>query len=203
VNPCPGSYDPGRGSLVYPQIWEDWSGQVVPVLSCVLPPGLFVVACRNYPLPKGQKVKIVIWGLAGALAIGLLLVAGIAYYQINITNPRMVGEIRNNPTGEAAGRAMLLTFPDGKTIPVNYLREGNKVFVGADGPWWRDFQQGGASVSLLVRGEMLKGHATSVLDDPSYTTDVFSRLRPAVPKWLPDWLNATLVVIEIDSSAEQ
>jgi hypothetical protein len=148
-------------------------------------------------------VKIIIWGLAGALAIGALVVAGIAYYQINITNPRVVDEIRSNPSGKTAARAMLLTFQDGRTIPVNYLREGNKVFVGADGPWWRDFEQGGVSVSLLVQGEMLKGHATSVLDDPSYTKDVFARLRPAVPKWLPDWLNATLVVIEIDSSSEQ
>jgi hypothetical protein len=32
---------------------------------------------------------------------------------------------------------LLLTMPDGRQIPVNYLREGNLVFAGADGRWWR------------------------------------------------------------------
>jgi hypothetical protein len=38
-----------------------------------------------------------------------------------------------------------------------------------------------------------------VLDDPEYTRDVFERLRPDVPAWLPSWLDAYLVVIDIDT----
>lgn len=37
-----------------------------------------------------------------------------------------------------------------------------------------------------------------VLDDPEYTRDLFSRLRPSAPKWLPDWLNAYLIVIDLE-----
>ena len=66
---------------------------------------------------------------------------------------------------------MLMTFPNGQTIPVNYLREGDKIFVGADGAWWREFRDGGASVTLLI------------------------------PSWLPYLLNGKLAVITLDSPA--
>jgi hypothetical protein len=94
---------------------------------------------------------------------------------------------------------MLLTLPDGRTLPVNYLREGDKVFAGADGRWWRAFREGDVPVTVLVKGETLSGRASAVLDDPEYTEDVFSRLRPTVPKWLPDALNGVLVVVTLDA----
>ncbi len=127
-------------------------------------------------------------------SFGLLFV-GYAVYQIQIVNPRVTSELRDNPGSPAAERAMLLTLSDGKVIPVNYLREGDQVFVGADGSWWRAFQGSGARVGMLIQGAELAGHACAVLDDPDYTKSVFSRLRPATPKWLPDWLNGVLVVI--------
>ena len=39
------------------------------------------------------------------------------------------------------------------------------------------------------------------LDDPDYIKDIFSRLRPTVPKWLPDALNGKLVVITLKEPA--
>lgn len=110
-------------------------------------------------------------------------------------NPMILNEIKNEPESEIAGEALVLTFSSGKEIPVNYLREGNQVFVGADGPWWREFENGPTPVKLLIKGEALTGTATVVLDNPEYTHEIFARLRPTAPEWLPDWLNGKLIVI--------
>ena len=50
---------------------------------------------------------------------------------------------------------------------------------------------------MLIQGQVYKGHAVVVLDDPEYTEDVFARLRPTAPEWLPTWLNGKLVVITV------
>jgi hypothetical protein len=132
------------------------------------------------------------------LAVIPVLLGGYWLYMTAIFNPRVVEEIRSDPEGPRAGIFMLLTWPGGRSIPVNYLREGDTVFVGSDGLWWRAFRDGGAPVTLEIRGETLRGLAKVVLDDPEYKRDVFARLRPNVPKWLPDRLDAKLVVITLD-----
>ena len=71
--------------------------------------------------------------------------------------------------------------------------------MGIDGRWWREFVGAGQPVSMYIRGETLTGHAVAKLDDPAYTADIFSRLRPTAPAWLPDWLNGKLVVITLSS----
>ena len=48
---------------------------------------------------------------------------------------------------------------------------------------------------MLIQNQRLLGHA--VLDDPQFVAEVFARLRPKVPGWLPAWLNGKLVVIEL------
>ena len=115
-----------------------------------------------------------------------------------IANPRVIDELRNDPQGERAGIVMLLTLPDGRVLPVNYRREGNQVFAGADGRWWRTLREGDVPVTVMIRGEEFPGRAGVVFDDPEYKRDVFARLRPDVPKWLPGWLDAQLVVIELE-----
>lgn len=142
------------------------------------------------------------WLLIATLGL-LLLVAAAALYNTRVVNPRVMDEIRSNPEGERAAIATLLTFPDGKTIPVNYLKEGELVFVGADGPWWRKFPTTeedvrGTKVELLIRGNLYTGYGKTELNDQAYIDDVFSRLRPTVPSWLPDWLNGKLIVIELE-----
>jgi hypothetical protein len=140
------------------------------------------------------------WALV-TIAVVAVLYGGLSLYGSFSTNPKVIAELRTNPQGDRAGIAMLLSFQDGKQIPVNYLREGNMVFVGADGPWWRDFRDAGAPVTLEIRGETLTGHAVVVLNNPDYVDEVFTRLRPAVPEWLPDWLNGKLVVITLDEAS--
>ncbi len=108
-------------------------------------------------------------------------------YGMFVVNPNVINELRSNPQGERAGIVMLLTFPNGKRLPVNYLQEDNKVYVGADGPWWREFRGAGREVNVEIRDEKLAGHAVTVLDDLDFTQAIVQRLRPNVPKWLPAW----------------
>jgi hypothetical protein len=123
-----------------------------------------------------------------------------AVYFTQVVNPRVVTELRSNPSGERAKQVMVLTFPDGKVLPVNYLRETGLIYVGADFAWWKKFVGDGAAVEMLVQGHLLSGRAQVILDDSKYTKSIFSRLRPSTPKWLPTWLNGKLVVITLDTS---
>lgn len=141
------------------------------------------------------------WFLIAAAVVAMLFAALRIYFGL-VANPAVAQELRHDPSGERAGVVMLLTLPDGRTLPVNYLRQGNRVFAGADGRWWRGLREGNALVSVWIRGETLQGRARVVLDDPEYKREVFGRLRPDVPKWLPAWLDGHLVVIDLDASAQ-
>ena len=110
----------------------------------------------------------------------------------------MAKELRDNPGGERAELVMLLIFQDGRELPVNYLREDDQVFVGADGRWWRAFRDGNVPVTVFIKGQEYAARARTVMNDPEYTREVFERLRPNVPKWLPDWLDAYLIVIDLE-----
>lgn len=136
------------------------------------------------------------------LGIGLLvlIIAAFGYLSLtrDSTNARVAEEIRANPNGERAGRTMLIRLEDGRMYPVNFLHEGNLVFMGIDGRWWREFTGDGRPVKMFIKGGDYSGHATTKLDDPEYKADIFSRLRPAAPAWLPDFLNGKLVVITLD-----
>ena len=114
------------------------------------------------------------------IAAAALFLAGAGYwlYMEQIGNPRVERELIEHPDGELAGRSMLLTLPSGRRIPVNSLREGDVVYAGADGSWWKDLVGDGLPVTLLVRGETLGGSARAVLDDPTFTQEIFQRLRP-------------------------
>ena len=128
----------------------------------------------------------------GVIAALVLLATGYVGYATFVGNPRVEREVREQPDGERARKVMLLTLPSGKTIPVNYLREGDVVYAGADGRWWRELQGEGVRVTMLVRGEMLAGHGRAIEDDADLRADVFSRLRPTAPTF-----TGTLVQVEI------
>ena len=137
------------------------------------------------------------------LAILTVLIIGYGVYVTSIGNSGVVAELKQNPMGKRAERTMLLMFPGGKMIPVNYLREGNRVYAGADGWWWRAFDGEGSAVTMLIQGEVLAGHATVLLDDQEFIDAVFSRLRPTVPEWLPDWANGKLVIVDLKAPASE
>jgi hypothetical protein len=64
---------------------------------------------------------------------------------------------------------MLLSFTGRKSgkryaIPVSYVREDDTFTCFTDSRWWQNLR-GGASVTLLVKGQELQGIATPVFDD--------------------------------------
>ncbi len=107
-----------------------------------------------------------------------MLALGYWVFVTQIGNPWVERELIERPDGERARRVMLITLPSGRRIPVNYLREDTVVYAAADGRWWKGLVGGDLPVTLLVRGETLRGTARAVLDDPAYTREVFKRLRP-------------------------
>ncbi|MCG8414916.1 MAG: hypothetical protein MI746_11920 [Pseudomonadales bacterium] len=132
------------------------------------------------------------------ITIALLIVISVAaYFFANSYNAGVIEELRTQPEGNRAMRVMAITFPDGHTLPVNYLREGNIVFAGSDFNWWRSISPEGSRVNLLIKGEMLSGTAT-VAQDEDYTYEVFERLRPDAPTWASKLVGAKLVTIELD-----
>ena len=134
-----------------------------------------------------------------ALIAALCLVAGVVgirtYYSY-VANPRVTRELIENPDGERASKVMLLGLPSGRRIPVNYLRENDRVYAGADGRWWKELDGDGFAVSLVVRGEELTGRARAVQDDPAYTKRIFAKLRPNAIEGF-----GTLVEIRLDDGS--
>ncbi len=122
----------------------------------------------------------------------LVIFAGYAIFVTRIGNPRVVSELRKDPVGARARRVMLITLPSGRTIPVNYLRQDDRVYAAADGRWWQQLRGQGAPVELLVRGETLVGHARAIEEEPDHRSAIFDRLRPSAPK-----LFGTLIQIDL------
>jgi hypothetical protein len=125
----------------------------------------------------------------------LVILAGYALFVTRVGNPRVVSELREDPDGARARRVMLITLPSGRIIPVNYLREDDRVYAAADGRWWKSLRGQGAPVELLVRGETLMGHARAIEDEPDHRSAIFDRLRPRAPK-----LFGTLIQIDLAAS---
>ncbi len=131
------------------------------------------------------------YALVAAIAL-VVLVAAYLVYAATVVNPRVERELREDPSSARARKVMLITLPSGKTIPVNYLRDGQTVYAAADGRWWRELSGAGARVEVLVQGETLVGQARAIEDEPERRSQIFDRLRPTAPK-----IFGTLVQIEL------
>ena len=137
------------------------------------------------------------WVVITVAAVAVLLIGTACVYSW-LVNPGVIEELRNEPDGARAQKVMVLTLPSGKSIPVNYLRDGDTVYAAADFPWWRELRDGGGWGSVLVRGETLVGHVRAVEDDTALRDSVFDRLRPTAPRWA-----GTLVVVELDGAIDE
>ena len=133
--------------------------------------------------------------LLAILSIPLLMI-GIWVSFEYLNNPRIARELIEDPDGERASKVMLITLPSGRRLPVNYLREGDRVYAGADGRWWKELVGEGFTVSLVLRGEQLTGRARAVRDDPEYTERIFAKLRPNAIKGF-----GTLIEIRLDGDS--
>lgn len=81
-----------------------------------------------------------------------------------------------------SGHIMLITMKKRDTtnlisFPVDYLREGNTVYVGSDTAWWKNLE-GGAEVRMLIQGTEYVGWATPITDDLDRIKEGFKKLRP-------------------------
>jgi hypothetical protein len=114
----------------------------------------------------------------------LVGVTGYVFYLRNVVNPRVIAELQTDPQGMRARKVMLLTFPDGRVLPVNYLREDPYVYAGADFSWWKALAGDGARVTLLVQGETLHGTARVVLDQPHFKETIFACLNGCPIGWM-------------------
>lgn len=133
--------------------------------------------------------------LLAILSIPLLMIAVWVSFEY-LNNPRIARELIEDPDGERASKVMLITLPSGRRLPVNYLREGDRVYAGADGRWWKELVGEGFTVSLVLRGEQLTGRARAVRDDPEYTERIFAKLRPNAIKGF-----GTLIEIRLDGDS--
>jgi hypothetical protein len=130
-------------------------------------------------------IVLVLVGIAGVLAVAHLLVPTV---------------LRSERHALVSGHIMLITMKkrdtaDAITFPVDYLREGDAVYVGSDSDWWTHLQ-GGAEVRLLIQGTELVGWATPIVDDPDRSREGFKKLRPWTYKRAL-WSGAVFVEIHI------
>ena len=142
-----------------------------------------------------SKTKRFVIGVVVLLVVGAVAMK----WRGDTVNTRVMNEIRLDPFGERARKTMIATLEDGRVYPVNYLREDGRVYMGIDGLWWRVFQGEGSRVQMEINDQIVTGTGVVILDDPARVDDVFSRLRPTVPEWLPRALNGKLVEVTPDA----
>ena len=145
-----------------------------------------------------SKTKRFVVGVVVLLVVGTVAMK----WRGDTVNTRVMNEIRSDPFGERARKTMIVTLEDGRVYPVNFLREDGRVYMGIVGLWWRVFQGEGSRVQMEINDQIVTGTGVVILDDPVRVEDVFSRLRPTVPGWLPRALNGKLVEITPDSERD-
>jgi hypothetical protein len=130
----------------------------------------------------------VVVGIAATLAVAHRLVPTI---------------LRSERHALLSGHIMLITMKNRDTsnltsFPVDYLREGNIVYVGCDSAWWKHLE-GGAEVRMLIKGTEVVGWATPIIDDPERIKEGFKKLRPWTYKRAL-WSGAAFVEIQLQGS---
>ncbi|VAW32125.1 hypothetical protein MNBD_CHLOROFLEXI01-128 [hydrothermal vent metagenome] len=104
-------------------------------------------------------------------------------------NKMMLWMLRSPLHGIVSKDIMLITIAGRKsgkkyTLPVSYVREGNKVICSTDRAvrlWWRNLR-GGANVTLWLRGKEVTGQATVIYDDPEAIAKGIETMLKYVPR---------------------
>ncbi|HEX2141180.1 MAG TPA: nitroreductase/quinone reductase family protein [Candidatus Limnocylindria bacterium] len=76
-------------------------------------------------------------------------------------------------TGRKSGRKY--------STPVAYVKEGERILMTTDSPWWRNMS-GGAPVKVWVGGRRREGTATAVTD-PERSAAILRMLVDAIPSY--------------------
>jgi hypothetical protein len=130
-------------------------------------------------------ILLVVVGLAVTLAVAHRLVPTI---------------LRSERHALLSGHIMLIMMKkqetsDLITFPVDYLRNGDIVYVGCDSAWWKHLK-GGAEVRLLIQGTEHVGWATPIVNEPERSREGFKKLRPWTYKRAL-WSEAVFVEIQL------
>lgn len=133
------------------------------------------------------------------MVIIISVLAGVAVF-ITAANPLVSTILRSEQHGLLSDGIMLITMKkrdssDMKTFPVDYLREGNTIYIGSDFGWWKHLE-GGAEVRMLIKGTEVVGWATPIIDDPERSIAGFKKLRPWTYK-RAEWTGAVFVEVQI------
>lgn len=106
-----------------------------------------------------------------------------------IGNPTMKLLLRSPLHGLVSNSFMLVTFTGRRsgrvyTIPVNYVRDGDVVFVVSyrHRTWWRNLRRG-APVTVRVKGEDLTGVGEAIADDNEAVTAGLSAYLRKAPNY--------------------
>ncbi|MGI8406541.1 MAG: nitroreductase/quinone reductase family protein [Thermomicrobiales bacterium] len=65
--------------------------------------------------------------------------------------------------------------------PIAYVRDGDRILISTDSPWWRNLS-GGAPVRMRLCGRMVSGIAVPVTD-PARATAILRRLVDRIPSY--------------------
>jgi deazaflavin-dependent oxidoreductase (nitroreductase family) len=84
-----------------------------------------------------------------------------------------------------SSRYAIIEFSGRKTgrtykTPIAYVRDGNRLLMSTDSPWYRNLA-GGAQVRMRLRGRMVKGTADTV--GPDRSADILRQLVNAIPSY--------------------
>ena len=131
-----------------------------------------------------RRFVIMLWVVAGTIGL------------VAVYNPVVTTILQSDQHALLSGRTMLITLENRetsqlKTFPVNYLREGDMVYIGSDFGWEKHLQ-GGAEVRMLIQGKEYVGWALPILDDPERSTAGLRKLRPRTYK-LAEWIGSVFV----------
>jgi hypothetical protein len=129
----------------------------------------------------------------------LLILVGVAV-TLTVAHRLVPTVLRSERHALLSGHVMLITMKKRKssnliTFPVDYLREGDSVYVGCDSTWWKHLE-GGAQVRLLIKGTEVVGWATPILDEPDRIEAGFKKLRPWTYRRAL-WTGAVFVEVQI------
>ena len=98
-------------------------------------------------------------------------------------NPVLAAVLRSHAHGLASGRLALITYTGRKsrrqyTIPVLYRDKSDEITIAVGWPerkvWWRNLTGAGGPVTLVVRGQQVRGHAVATHEAGS---DALVRVR--------------------------
>lgn len=139
------------------------------------------------------------------ILISLAALVGLALIIMIVANPIVSAILRSERHVLLSDGIMLMTVKkrgtsELKTFPVDYLREADMVYVGADSGWWKHLE-GGAEVRMLIQGREWIGRAMPILDDPDRSTAGLKKLRPWTYKRAL-WTGAVFIEIQIQEASK-